>query len=60
MAVWKQPEELMTSVPWSVEWSATGWEVESHSGGNLGGGLGPQGKQGTIVGEGERRRDRLP
>ena len=31
-------------------------EVEYHSRGNLGGGLIPKEKQGTIVGEGKRRR----
>lgn len=38
----------------------TGWGVECHIWGNLGGGLGQQKKQGTIVGEDERRRDGLP
>lgn len=33
-----------------------GWRVEHHSQGSLGGGLGPQEKQGAITGEGERRR----
>ena len=37
-----------------------GWRVECHSQGNPGGGLGPQEKQGTIVGEGKWSRDRLP
>ena len=35
---------------------AMGWGVECHSQGNPGGGLGPQEKQGTIVGKGKRRR----
>ena len=37
-----------------------GWGGECHSRGNLEGGLGLQNKQGTIVVEGERRRDGLP
>ena len=37
-----------------------GWGVRGHSQGNLGGGLGLQEKQGTIVGEGERRRGGPP
>ena len=34
------------------------WGRERHSRGNLGEGLDPQERQGTIVGEGERRRGR--
>lgn len=33
-----------------------GWEVEHHSQGSTGGGLGLHGKQGTTVGEGKRRK----
>ena len=33
-----------------------GWGVERHGRGNLGEDLGPQEKQGDIVGEGERKR----
>ena len=36
--------------------SLRGWEVKHHSQGSVGGGLGPQEKQDTIVGEDERRR----
>ena len=43
-------------MPWEQEWCAMGWGVEYHSRGNPGGGLGPQDKQGAIVGEGESRR----
>ena len=42
------------------EQCAIGWGVESHDRGNLGEGLGPQEKQGTIAGEGESRRGRPP
>lgn len=35
-----------------------GWEVEHHSQGSTGGGLGLHGKQGTTVGEGKRRSGR--
>ena len=49
LAVWRQPEG-------SKEWYAMGWGVEGHSWENLGGGLGPQEKQGTTVGEGKGRR----
>ena len=35
---------------------AIGWGVECHSQGNLGGGLSPQKKQGTIVGDCKSRR----
>ena len=37
-----------------------GGEVERHSRGNPGEGLGPQEKQGATVGRGERRRGRPP
>lgn len=37
------------------EQCAMGWRAECHSQGNLGGGLGSQGKQGAIVVKGERR-----
>ena len=44
--------------------SAIGWGVEHHGRGNLGGHLGPQEKQGTIVGRaragGEERLRKLP
>ena len=46
---------LRSGVPQVGEWCAMGWGVEYHGRGNLGGGLGPQEKQGTIVGVGERR-----
>ena len=36
------------------------WGVEHHSRGNLGGVLGLQETQGTIVGEGKKRRGGLP
>ena len=39
LAVWRQPEELRSSVPWAGELNTMGWEVEDHSQGNLGGGL---------------------
>ena len=51
--VWRQPEGLGNG-------GTTDWKTKCCSQGNLGGGLGPQEKQGSIVGEGERRRDRLP
>ena len=35
----------------------TGWGAECHSRVNPGGGLGPLEKQGSIVEEGERRKD---
>ena len=35
-----------------------GWRVEHHGRGNLGEGLDPQEKQGSIVGEGKRKRGR--
>ena len=47
--MWRQPERL-------VEWCTIGWGAELHSQGSLEGGVGPQEKQSTIVGEGERRR----
>ena len=56
MAVWGQPEGLRNSVTWVRERYAMGWGVEGHGRGNWGEGLGPQEKQGAIVGEGERRR----
>ena len=56
LAVWGEPKGLRSAVPWAGEQCATGWGVELHSSRNLGGGLGLQEKQGTIVGEGERRR----
>ena len=37
-----------------------GWGEEHHNLGKLGGGLGPQEKQGTIVGEDKRKRGRPP
>ena len=46
--VWGQPKRLRSTVPWQG--------VAHHSRGNLGEGLGPLEKQGTIVGEGESRR----
>ena len=42
-------------MPWAGEECALGWGVEFPDRENLEGGLGPQ-KQGTIVGEVERRR----
>ena len=42
------------------EWCAMGLGAEHHSQGNLEGGLGPQEKQGAIVGEGKRRRGGPP
>ena len=60
MAVWGQSEGLRSGVPWAGEWCALGWDVEHHGGGNLGGGLGPQEKEGYIVRKGERRRGRPP
>ena len=47
-------------MPQAGEWCATGWGVKHHGRQNPGGGLDPQEKQGTIVGEGERRRGRQP
>ena len=41
------------------EWYAMGWGMELHSRGNLEEGLGPQKRQDTIVGEGEKRRKLL-
>ena len=60
LAVWGQTEGLRSSVPQAGEWCATGWGVKHHGRQNPGGGLDPQEKQGTIVGEGERRRGRQP
>ena len=60
MAVWGQPERLRSGVPQVGEWYAMGWGVEQHRRGNPGDGLVPQEKQGTIVGEGEKRKVRLP
>ena len=60
MAVWGQTKGLRIAVPQVGEWCTTGWGVECHSRGNPGESLGPQEKQGAIVGEGERRRDRQP
>ena len=60
LAVWGQPKRLRNSVPQEGEQCATGWGVEWHSRGNPGEGLGPQEKQGTIVGEDERRRGGPP
>ena len=42
----------------AMEWCATGQGVESHSHGSMGGGMGPQEKQGAIVRKGERRMGR--
>ena len=53
LVVWRQPEG-------AGEWYTKGCGVEHHSQGNLGGGLGLQEKQATIVGEDKRRRGRLP
>ena len=47
-------------MPRAGEVCATGWGVECHGRGNPGEGLGLQEKQGTTVGEGERRRSGLP
>lgn len=55
LAVWGQPERLRSVVRWAGKHCAVGWGVERHDRGNLGGHLGPQEKQGAIVGEGERR-----
>ena len=60
LAVWRQPKDLGSSVPWAGELNTMGWVVECHSQGNLGGGLGLQEQQGTIVGAGKRRSDRPP
>ena len=43
-------------MPWVGEQCAMDWGMEHHSGGNQGKGLGLQESQGTIVGEGKRRR----
>ena len=50
--MWGQPEGLR-NVPWAGERCAMSWGAEHPSRGILGGGLGPQEKQGAIVGEGE-------
>ena len=47
----RQPEGLRSSGPLVGEWCALGWGVECHGRGNPGEGLGPQEKQGAIVGE---------
>ena len=60
LALWGQPKGLRSIVPWAGQWCATGLGVEHHGGGNLGGGVGPQEKQGAIGGEVEMRRGRLP
>ena len=44
-------------MPWVGEWCAKGWGVEYYSRGNKGGGLGPQEKQGTTVGEGDEEEE---
>ena len=48
-------------IAWGArEGCATGWGLEHHSQGNWWGRLGLQEKQGSIVGEGERKRGRPP
>ena len=53
--MWGHPKGLRSAVPWVGEQCAKG-----HGRGNPGEGLGSQERQGTIVGEGEKRRGRLP
>ena len=60
LAVWRQPEGLGSGVLWAGEPNARGRGMERHRQGNREGGLGLQEKQGAIVGEGEKRRGRLP
>ena len=57
-AVWRHPEGLKSSVLWAGERCAISRGAECHSRGKPGGGLGPQNKQGTIFGEGKRRKGR--
>ena len=51
MTVLRQPKELRSNVLWAGEWYTTGWGRECYGRGNLGEGLDPQERQGTIVGE---------
>ena len=56
MAVCGLHERLKSGVPQVGEQCAMGWGVECQGRGKLGEGLGPQEKQGAIVGKGRRRR----
>ena len=49
-AVWRYPEEPWSNVPWAGD--------ESHSWGTVGGGLGSQEKQGTMLGRVRERGER--
>ena len=55
LEVSRQPKGLRSHAPWVEEWYAIGWGVESHGRGKLAEGPDPQERQGTIVGEDERR-----
>ena len=56
VVVRRQPKGRGTSAPQVEEWYTMGWGVEHNSRGNPEEGQDQQERQGTIVGEGERRR----
>ena len=58
--MWRQPKGLRSSAPQVGEQYTMGWGREHHGRGNLEDVPDLQERQGTIVGEGERKRDRPP
>ena len=53
------PEVISEDQGWLYGESPRGWGAGRHSHGNLGGDLGPQEKQGTLVGEGKPPQEYL-